>query len=195
MPPHLKQRAGSRNYYIVDGRHVFTTKTTERGHAEILLEQYRRDRLGIPKRLDLDAKGKAATNRFGQPDYQSSMRKLRFPCVYAFIRDGTIVYVGSSINGFGRILASNHPMVANAHDTDEIVFWTCTSEVDAREMEVEMIRMLRPQFNLTIVGRLKRKGIRQRAQDPEHVAFRKMIKTILREELQALVTEGLFKTA
>ena len=186
MPPHLKKR--TRNYQLVDGDKRFSLKTPDPDHAKILLEQYMRDRLSIPKTLTLDAKGSEAIKRFGKPDYQSSMKKLRFPCVYAFIRHGLIVYVGSSINGFGRILASHHPMVTRAADTDEIVFWTCSSEVDARELEIQMIRMLRPQFNLSVVGKLK-SGVRQRVQDPEQKKLKKLIQETIREELKAFLIE------
>jgi hypothetical protein len=82
-----------------------------------MLERYTRDRLGLSEPLPLDQNAKKLFKQFGKPDNITNMRRLRFPCVYAFVRYGEVIYVGSSVNGVARVMASHHPMVANANDT------------------------------------------------------------------------------
>jgi len=183
MPPHLLQRSDRGNmFYIVDGHYYRSTKTNKREIAEKLLEEYERNRFAIADSLDLGRKAKKLLKRFGRPDTITRMGRLRFPCVYAFIRDGEIVYVGSSINGFARVIASHHPMVLKSEDSDQIAFWMVDSEAEAREMELKIIRELKPKFNCDANGALKVKGFNQRAADP--MGIKKIIQQAIRAELK-----------
>jgi len=47
MPPHLYKRKNSQNYYILDGDRLVSLKTPRKTYANILLEEYTRNRLGI----------------------------------------------------------------------------------------------------------------------------------------------------
>jgi excinuclease UvrABC nuclease subunit len=61
-------------------------------------------------------------------------------------------------------MASHHPMIKNANDSDQIAFWVIGSEAEAREMEIKMIKALKPRFNLSESGELKKAGYGQRTQ-------------------------------
>lgn len=146
MPAHLKKRGG--RWYIIDGRLRFSLKTDNEAHAVEALDRYRRDRLGISKIAKADSKTRAFIKEFGQPDQSLTLKRIRFPCVYACIQNGEIVYIGSSVNGFGRILHTSHPIFeAGCSDEDDIVFWITNSVGEARELEAIMIRCARPKFN------------------------------------------------
>src|SRR5436190_1968506 len=120
MPPHVKARE-SGMYYLIDGKVRKSLKTRDPQHAAELVERYTRNKLGIIQLADLSESITAVFREYGLADSITTMRQLRFPCVYAFVRDGEVVYVGSTINGFARVLASHHPMT-NARDSDQILF-------------------------------------------------------------------------
>ena len=181
MPPHLVKR--ERSWYIIDGRTRFSTKTDNEQRAAEMLEKYTRDRLSLSEPLPLDQNAKKLFKQFGKPDNITNMRRLRFPCVYTFIRYGEVIYVGSSVSGFARVMASHHPMVANANDSDRIAFWVTGSEVEAREMEIKMIKALRPKFNMTGNGELKKTGYNQRTEPFSEL--KKMLRQVIREELKS----------
>jgi len=140
-------------WYIVDGRYIASTKTEDEEVARHILERYVKDRLGILDPLKLQSSAKEVFKKFGSADIVTAIRKLRFPCVYAFIRDGEIVYVGSSINGFARVMQSHHPMLESALEEDKIAFWVTGGEIEARELEHEIIKMVKPKFNGNGIGK------------------------------------------
>jgi hypothetical protein len=184
MPPHLKKRTDRKgSWYIVDGRTMFSTKTDNEQYAKEMLERYTRDRRGLSEPVPMDQNAKELFKQFGKPDEVTNMRRLRFPCVYVFIRAGEVVYVGSSVNGFARVMASHHPMVTNANDSDQIAFWVIGSEAEARETEIKMIKALKPRFNLGENGELKRTGYGQRTQP--YNELKKLLRQVIREELKA----------
>lgn len=182
MPPHLKFRRDRNRWYIVDGKYYTSTKTNNEEHAKMLLDQYSRNRLGIAKVSSPTAQTMAMFKKYGAPDSVVTMRQIRFPCVYVFVRNGEIIYVGSSVNGFARVIASHHPMVTRVEDSDQIVFWAVDSENEAREMELKVIRELKPKFNCDGNRALKTKGYNQRRdQFPE---LRQMFQSVIRAELK-----------
>jgi hypothetical protein len=142
MPAHLHKRRGRGTWEIVEGRHRTSTHTGDQAIAKDLLEKYVRDRFGVQKLPKLNRAAKACLKEFGQHDLFFTMRRLRFPCVYAFVRDGEIIYVGSSVNGLARALERGHPMATpqTFSITDSLFFWITHSVGEAREMELAMIR-------------------------------------------------------
>ena len=135
-------------YYLVDGDLTKSLKTKTEEYAKKLLDQYARDRLGLVEISEPNAETKAMFKRFGPPNMRTNFRRLRFPCVYAVIRQGEVIYVGSSVNGVARILHSCHKMFAEAANDDELVFWTTGTEGEARELEMAIIRAVKPRLNI-----------------------------------------------
>ena len=114
----------------------------------MLLDQHVRDRLGLVEIRKPTAKTKAMFERFGPPNIRTSFRRMRFPCVYVIIRQGEVIYIGSSVNGMARILHSSHRMWSEATNDDEIAFWVTGTEGEARELEMAMIRATKPRLIL-----------------------------------------------
>ncbi len=147
MPAHLHKRRGRKIWEIVEGRKRKSTGTENRAYAEELLDRFMRDKFAILKPGPAKGDIKRLFKEYGTPDSVMTMRRLRFPCVYAFVRGSEILYVGCSVAGFGRVLHSRHPMADLFSDLDEIYFWVMDTVADVRFVEMSMIRKFRPRFN------------------------------------------------
>jgi excinuclease UvrABC nuclease subunit len=82
------------------------------------------------------------------------MKALVRPCVYAFFRNGKVMYIGKSCNGILRPLSPKHHVrdgkrnrkyKINGLDT-VVIFWF-DKNVDAYDIEQHLISLLRPPHN------------------------------------------------
>lgn len=78
-----------------------------------------------------------------------TLLQMRRPCIYAWVRSGTVLYVGTSGVGIGRFLGQHHVIGSPRrplHKGDEIVVWQ-VPEMGRLETEVELIDKWRPRYN------------------------------------------------
>jgi hypothetical protein len=88
---------------------------------------------------------------------KKQFNELTGPCVYMFIRKGTVLYVGYSNVGVRRFLAFGHQASEARYEADEIrVFWLpSSSSVNRRRQEALFaeavaIYLLQPRYNKTL---------------------------------------------
>lgn len=78
---------------------------------------------------------------------------LRGPGVYIWMRDATPMYVGSSLSLGSRAFSLAHHQLASLRvalgDVDRLMLYTTTTVLEARELERQMIRRVRPELNRT----------------------------------------------
>jgi hypothetical protein len=83
----------------------------------------------------------------GQSFTPGDLEKLTRPCVYIFLKNGEVLYVGSSANGLIRFASPSHHKAMVRITGDEIrVIWQ-EDESTARILEARLIRQLRPRYN------------------------------------------------
>jgi hypothetical protein len=82
---------------------------------------------------------------------------LRSPLVYAWLRGEQVLYVGKGETGFNRPLSPSHHQLGMMLPTDTLRLWACDTAAEACELEVHLIRQLRPVLNKETVC-AKRKG-------------------------------------
>jgi hypothetical protein len=70
------------------------------------------------------------------------------PCVYRFMRDGEVIYVGSSKNGIVRVLCKNHHAKEARKLADEIEIEWFRTESAARIEERRQISNFKPRYNV-----------------------------------------------
>lgn len=68
-------------------------------------------------------------------------------CVYMFVKDETVLYVGSSGNGLCRPFDSQHNARAARKESTDIHIWKCGSKGEAMKTEAHLIKKLRPKYN------------------------------------------------
>jgi len=77
------------------------------------------------------------------------LRKIIRPCVYAFVKQGVPLYIGSSANGMLRFGSPDHHQADIRASADEIgVLWFENVE-QAQDIEKRLIRALEPLYNRT----------------------------------------------
>jgi excinuclease UvrABC nuclease subunit len=78
--------------------------------------------------------------------------KFRLPCVYEFVRDGIVLYVGRSDNGFARAFTTGMKEHVNRivafRDATEIRLHVYDSIEQSREEEAKLIYLLKPKYNI-----------------------------------------------
>jgi hypothetical protein len=101
-------------------------------------------------RSDLPACLGPILESLGMPTHVIPAAGHQLPVVYAWVsRHGVLRYVGMSTRGLRRPLGSNHQWLWHvAHAADDALYvWACPSVADARRMEDEMLRIVRPTGN------------------------------------------------
>jgi len=84
----------------------------------------------------------------GPPQHELKIADFRAASVYAVIRDGELIYVGSSQNGLRRPADSSHHMAPHFRHTDQVLAWQFNSIARARTVESELIVKYKPRFNI-----------------------------------------------
>jgi hypothetical protein len=82
----------------------------------------------------------------GPPPYQFKIADFRCACVYAIIREGELVYVGSSQNGIARP-GNGHHLARWFVSNDRVLVWQFDSIAHARKVESDLILKYKPRFN------------------------------------------------
>jgi hypothetical protein len=72
--------------------------------------------------------------------------RLRTPIVYAWIRNGTVLYIGMSRRGLSRAIGQ-HEVLTIFQETDQLLVWSCASDDDAIAKERAMILAVKPVYN------------------------------------------------
>lgn len=74
------------------------------------------------------------------------------PCVYAWVREGQILYIGMSSYGYSRPLNPNHEKIKKytLGEHDQIYFWAYDSPTEAYENEQRAIKHFKPELNYTV---------------------------------------------
>ena len=75
------------------------------------------------------------------------LQALTGPYVYPFIKQGAVLYVGSSANGIMRVVCPGHHRRKVRAEADEIRIVWLDENAEPRLLEAELIRALRPPFN------------------------------------------------
>lgn len=78
-------------------------------------------------------------------------------CVYVWKKSNPddadiVMYIGTSINGVRR-LSGHHVLPTEYTDADYVELFPCSCREEARELEAQMIRELKPQLNKHRSGR------------------------------------------
>lgn len=82
-----------------------------------------------------------------EPDVSLPLFRSRCPLVYAWKSElGRILYVGISRRGLARPTGAGHHRIRDAQlrQNDTLLVWYCESLAQARQLEAELIRELRP---------------------------------------------------
>lgn len=85
----------------------------------------------------------------GPPDasyQQEAVRLMRASCVYAWLRDETVLYVGKGAD-WSRPVSRRHHRTRYMAPGDEILVWCATDDLHAMRLEAQLIRTLRPLLN------------------------------------------------
>jgi hypothetical protein len=87
----------------------------------------------------------------------ADLLKSRQPCVYVWVRDDDVLYVGKGSVGIVRPLSSNHHQLQDGSllPTDDLFIYPCTSGTEAR-IEQRLITELKPRYNLRTHSNAKR---------------------------------------
>lgn len=72
-------------------------------------------------------------------------RCLKGPIVYAYLREGSALYVGMSTIGMSRPI--QNPFLDEMQRGDFVLIWICHSQKTARELEQRLIAAFRPKLN------------------------------------------------
>lgn len=80
------------------------------------------------------------------PDVQTTFGDLRRNLVYGFKRSGQWLYVGMSMAGYSRVMAS--AAARGLEPTDEVLVWHCATTKDALALEAQLINEIRPSLNV-----------------------------------------------
>lgn len=72
---------------------------------------------------------------------------LRAPIVYAWFRGATALYVGKGETGMSRPLSPQHHRLGFLLPDDRLKLWACETAAEACDLEVELIRTLKPSLN------------------------------------------------
>jgi hypothetical protein len=97
----------------------------------------------------------------------SMLRDFRSPAVYAWSRDGRVLYVGSSVNGFGRPAELNHERLRDVRPTDELAMFCVDGHIDEptlRGFEHSVIAKLVPVLQ---AGRAMKVAFARASVDPD----------------------------
>ena len=95
----------------------------------------------------------------GGPQFALKMSDLSaHACVYAIVREGRILYIGSSVNGILRSGDHSHHIRPMLSATDTVLIWQYGSLVRARKIEAEMILKFKPQFNYSGIPGKRHRG-------------------------------------
>ena len=73
--------------------------------------------------------------------------QMRRPTVYAWIRNGEVLYIGRSIHGAARPLEHNHHRIKDILPTDFLYIWQFVEDADAIKLEISLIADLHPPLN------------------------------------------------
>jgi hypothetical protein len=84
----------------------------------------------------------------GQSFKGDDFRMLCRPCVYLFLKDALVLYVGMSRNGISRPAERGHrqAMLARA-ECDEVRIFPCLTIFAAQQLEGLLISGLQPKYN------------------------------------------------
>lgn len=82
----------------------------------------------------------------GAPDVTISPVAMYIkPCVYAWVRNNEVLYIGASKKGICRPL--NHNIVKLKID-DQLLVWVFKTEKDAFDSETKLIKEIKPKYNI-----------------------------------------------
>lgn len=84
-----------------------------------------------------------ATRRFDHDE----VKLLRSPIVYAWARNGKLLYIGKSINGLVRPIDPHHHRLEGIAAGDELLIWACATAKACERMEIDLIRRFKPMMN------------------------------------------------
>ena len=73
--------------------------------------------------------------------------RMRTPIIYAWVRDGEVLYIGMSIRGLERPFSRLHHRLIDMEVSDFLFVWQCSSVKDLEALEKKLIAELKPKFN------------------------------------------------
>ncbi len=75
---------------------------------------------------------------------------MRQPLIYAWVRDGEVLYVGKGAVGMVRPLQCDHHRLKDILPTDELYIWHLQTADEVERIERQLIVLLKPRYNAPV---------------------------------------------
>jgi len=126
--------------------HADIQRTTKHKAMELATAQYAAIVKGIPHafhRCLCDAHSRYVLVTHDE------LRRMKSPLVYAYIADGTFLYIGMSKEGLTRPLDGSHHLLAGLPITEDItlMYFPVETAEEVSVLEARLIQLLKPKWN------------------------------------------------